>query len=171
MFPVAHAHCILTTTFAHSFFFFNDVCIYKSLKCRKICHKMIFWSKHAEGITSVYLLNQIFEFISDLQISKWIWPLPISLFVCISSWSIDKKIAHCCFSVDKITNKRRIMHSSFGCTTGNILIIFLAWSCFTVLKWLKIFHMCIDTRYLVWNSSVPGDVYEIYIFISQSWIP
>ena len=77
MFPV-HAHSILTNKFARSFIL-NDVCIHKSLKCRKICYKMIFWPEHAEDISSIYLvheeleyahsiylLNQIFESISDL---------------------------------------------------------------------------------------------------------
>ena len=41
---------------------------------------MNFLPEHAEDISSVYLLNQIFEFVSDLYVeekSKRIWPLPI----------------------------------------------------------------------------------------------
>ena len=54
-------------------------------------------------------------------------PTYVIACVCLSSCSIDKKIAHCCFYIDKIKNKK-IKNASriavFGCTTGNILIIF-----------------------------------------------
>ena len=74
---------------------------------------MIFWPEHAEDIGSVYLLNQIFDSISDLDIEKDMTPyLYHSLCVCISSYSIDKKIAHCCFCIDRIKNKKRIARSS-----------------------------------------------------------
>ena len=59
----------------HTVFVFNDVCIHKSFKCRKICYKITFQPEHAEDIGSVYLLNQIFESVSDLfakEISKWL---------------------------------------------------------------------------------------------------
>ena len=56
------------------------MCIHNPLECRKTCYKIIFRSEHAEDISSVYLLNQIFESISDLfakEISKRIQPLLI----------------------------------------------------------------------------------------------
>ena len=40
----------------------------------------------------------------------------------ISSYSIGKKIAHCCFSIDKI--KTTSCKAVFGCITGNILNFF-----------------------------------------------
>ena len=61
---------------------------------------MIFQPEHAADISSVYLLNQIFESVSDLfvkEISNRTGPLTIELFVCVSFCSIDIKIAHCCF--------------------------------------------------------------------------
>ena len=90
MFPVAHAHCILATKFACSFF--NDVSIEKSLKVekentnasenqiktkQKASYKMIFQPKHAEDISYVYVFNQIFESVSNIfakQISKSLAP-------------------------------------------------------------------------------------------------
>ena len=102
-FPVARAHCILTTKFARSNLF-NEVCIQKSLKFRKTCYKIIFRPEQAVDISSVYLLNQIFESVSDLlakEISKRIGP---KYCVCISSFSVDKMNVHCCFSIDKIQN-------------------------------------------------------------------
>ena len=33
-------------------------------------------------------------------------PTYLSVYVCISSCSIDKKLLHCCFSVDKVKNKK-----------------------------------------------------------------
>ena len=47
---------------------------------------MIFQTKHAEDVSYVYLLNQIFESVSDLvekKISKIIGPLPMALFLCV----------------------------------------------------------------------------------------
>ena len=38
-------------------------------------------------------------------------PTYIIVCVCISSSFIDKKIVHCCFSIDDIKNKNRITHS------------------------------------------------------------
>ena len=63
----------------------------------------------------------------------------IYIIVCvrISSCSIDKKIAHCCFSIDKIKNKKTASRIAvFGCTTGNIPNI-----CFVLIGNLKI-HTC-----------------------------
>ena len=42
--------------------------------------------------------------------------------VCISSYSVDKKIAHCWFSIEK----KRIVHTHFWMyrTTGNVLNFF-----------------------------------------------
>ena len=71
---------------------------------------MIFRPDHAENISSVYLLNQLFESVSCLfakEISKKnITPTYKIVYVCISSVSIDKKIGHCCFYIDKIKNKK-----------------------------------------------------------------
>ena len=71
---------------------------------------MIFRPEHAENITSAYLFNQLFESVSGLfatEISKIIQPPTYKIVcVCISSSSIDKKIMHCCFSInDKIKHK------------------------------------------------------------------
>ena len=41
--------------------------------------------------------------------------------MCISSRSLDKKIAHCCFSIDKMTASRTTV---FGHATGNVLSFF-----------------------------------------------
>ena len=38
----------------------------------------------------------------------------VCVCVFIPSCLIDKKIAHCCFSIDKIKDKNGIVHSSFG---------------------------------------------------------
>ena len=127
MFQVACTHCILTTKFELTFS--DDVYIHKSLKCRKTCYKMIFWPEHAEDISSVYLLNQIFESVSDFfvqEISKMIWPLPIKLFVCVYlPVLLIKRLHMCCFSIDKIKNKKNFKNALritvFGGTTGNKL--------------------------------------------------
>ena len=45
-----------------------------------MCFKMIFQPEHAEDISSVYLLNQTFESVSDLfvkKISKKVMTLPM----------------------------------------------------------------------------------------------
>ena len=67
---------------------------------------MIFWPEHAEDISGVYLSNQIFEFISDLNIKMDMTPTYIIVCVCVSSNSVDKKISHCCSYIDKIKNKK-----------------------------------------------------------------
>ena len=71
---------------------------------------MIFRPERAEDISSVYLLNQIFESVSDLFakeiFKKWYDP---NLYNCLCVYffmSINKKIAHCYFSIDKIKNKK-----------------------------------------------------------------
>ena len=49
------------------------MCIHKPLKCRKTWYEMNFWPEYAEDISTDYLLNQIFESVSDLfakEISK-----------------------------------------------------------------------------------------------------
>ena len=61
-----HALHILTTNFFFFFFFFNW-CVYSQIiKVQGGEYKMIFWPEQAEHISSVYLLNQIFESVSDL---------------------------------------------------------------------------------------------------------
>ena len=82
-----------------------------SVQGKKKCYKIIFFLlENAED--NVYLLNQIFESISDLKISKRIWSLPISLFVCVYLPVLSiKKIVHCYFYINKIKN--RIGHSNF----------------------------------------------------------
>ena len=91
-------HCVLTNKFERSFLmicvFTNHIC-----KCRKTCYRMIFQPEHAED-SNINLLNQIFESVSDLFAKD----LYLYNCLCISSSSIDKKIGHCCFSVDKIKN-------------------------------------------------------------------
>ena len=54
---VAEAHCILTIKFACSCFLHK----YE----QNIEYKMIFHPEHAENISYVYLVNQIFEVVSD----------------------------------------------------------------------------------------------------------
>ena len=78
MFPVAYMHCILATKFARSFVF-NDMCIKNHLsgkgKCnyrKRTSYKMIFRPEHDEDISYVYVVNQIFEVVSDL-FAKQIW--------------------------------------------------------------------------------------------------
>ena len=67
MFPVACAHCILATKFAQA--------------------KMIFCPEHAEDISYVYTVNQIFVSVPDLlakQISNRIGPSYLwHFFVCV----------------------------------------------------------------------------------------
>ena len=76
----------------------------------KASFKMIFRPEHAEDISYVYVVNQIFEVVSDLfakQISKRIGPYLYGIaFMCISSRSVDTKFAHCCFSIDEMNNKK-----------------------------------------------------------------
>ena len=121
MFPVEHALCIFTNKFAHSFFFLPMcvLCIHKSVKCRKTCQKIICRPEHAENTSSVYLLNQIFESVSDLfvkEISKRIWSPPIWLFVCVYLPVLlikSLRIAVFLLIKLKIKFKKRIPHSSF----------------------------------------------------------
>ena len=83
MFPAVRAHCILTTKFAHSFFLM--MCVFTN-KVQKNMAQNDFWPEHAENTSSVCLLNQLFESVSGLfakGISKRIWPLPITLFLCV----------------------------------------------------------------------------------------
>ena len=67
---------------------------------------MIFRHEHAKDISYVYMVNEIFESVSNLfakQISKKDRRNTYGIvFVRISSCSVDKKIAHCCFCIDKI---------------------------------------------------------------------
>ena len=69
---------------------------------------MIFRPEHAEDICYVYAVNQIFESNSDLfvkQISKRRGSLPMALFLYVFLPVVMiKKIALCCFSVDKMKN-------------------------------------------------------------------
>ena len=87
---------------------------------------MIFWPEGAEDINYVYVLNQIFESVSNLwnKYQNGYAPTYGIVFVCISSCSGDKKIAHCCFSYDKMKtkqNKTKMHLAVFGWATGNIL--------------------------------------------------
>ena len=62
-------------------------------------------------------------------------PTYIIICVCISPCSIDKKIAHCCFSIDKIKNKKTALCIAVvRCSTGNIPIIFFIFSFFRVIR-------------------------------------
>ena len=116
MFPVVRAHCILTTKFSIAFFF-NDVCIHKSIKFRKTCYKMIFRPEHAENTSNVCLLNQLFESVSGLfakGISKRIWPLPITLFVYVYlPVLLIKRLRIAVFLLIKLIQKCT-QHSSFS---------------------------------------------------------
>ena len=58
-----------------------------------------------------YVVNQIFESVSDLLAKHIKTDRPPTymygiVFVCISSCSVDKKIEHCCSTIDKIKNKK-----------------------------------------------------------------
>ena len=65
MFPVACAHCILTTKYALSLFL--KWCVFTNHKsAEKTYHRIISRPEHAEDISSIYLLNQIFKSVSDL---------------------------------------------------------------------------------------------------------
>ena len=61
MFPVAHAHCILITKFAHSFIFM--IYIFKNIKVQRKHATKWFFDLDMEDISSVYLLNQIFWYL------------------------------------------------------------------------------------------------------------
>ena len=114
---------------------------------------MIFQPEHAGDISSVYLLNQIFESVSDLfvkEISKKdMTPtyVIVCVCVCVSSCSFDKKIAHCCFSTDKIKNKNTCI-PVFGCTTGNTLMLNLC-----LLK--VVCQLCIGVSFMIVKISLP----------------
>ena len=77
--------------------------------------KGIFSPKHVDDISSFYWFNRMFASISDLLIWKGQWPVPILLFVYISSYSIDnKKIAQLLpFMLMKIKINKSITHRSF----------------------------------------------------------
>ena len=125
MFPVVRAHCILTTKLACSFF--NDVCIHKSFKCRKICYKVILRPEHQEDISSVYFSNQIFESILT-YIKKDMTPTYIRVFVYLPVLLIKRlRIAVFLLIKLKIKKIKRLKKKAsriavFGCTAGNILI-------------------------------------------------
>ena len=65
MFAVARAHIILTTKFSRSFFFFflNDACIHKSLKCRKICYKIMFDLNMLKTSVVFWFFSLVFVFV------------------------------------------------------------------------------------------------------------
>ena len=68
---------------------------------------MNFWPEHAENISYIYVVNQIFVSVSGLfakQILKKIGPTYGIIFACISSCPVDKKMVHCCFSIIKMKN-------------------------------------------------------------------
>ena len=70
---------------------------------------MIFQPEYAEDISSVYFLNQIFESGFDLfakKCQKGYDPYQYCLCV-ISSCSIDKQIAHCCFLLIKLKKEKQ----------------------------------------------------------------
>ena len=77
---------------------------------------MIFQNEHTEDI-SVYLLNQIFESVSDLlakMISKRVGPQPMELFVCVFlPVLMIKRLRIAVFLLIKLKTKNRIMHSNF----------------------------------------------------------
>ena len=72
---------------------------------------MIFWPEYAEDIIHEYVVNQIFESVSEVlkktkkqktNIKKDRPSTYGIVFVCISSCSVDKNDACCCFSVNKV---------------------------------------------------------------------
>ena len=77
------------------------------------------------------MVNQIFEAVSDLFAKKntkigW-HPVYSIVFACISFHSVDKMIAHCCFSIDKIEYKKCIGHGSFLDKLLKIYIYIFFW--------------------------------------------
>ena len=69
-----------------------------------------FQARHAKDLSYVYVVNQTFKSVSNLfakvNINKDRPPTDAFFCVCISSCSVDKKIAHCSFSIDKTKNKK-----------------------------------------------------------------
>ena len=112
---------------------------------------MIFRPKHAEDIIYVYVANPIFECVSDLfvkQISKWV---PWYCFcVCVSSCSVDNKIPHCCFSLDKMKNenlnqKKKMHHAQ---QFLNVLLeTYLFFGCYMHLQ-LLVYIVCYNCNFL-----------------------
>ena len=108
IFPVARANCILTTKFSRSFFLFYFVIFFFYTNTRKIKYKLVYRSKHAEGI-----------FCGNSNILSCLWLICeintkndqcfcVCIFFCsvLFFLSIDKKdnkikkhIAHCNFSI------------------------------------------------------------------------
>ena len=80
MFPVARVHSILTTKFARSFF--NDVCIHKSLECRKKYDTT--WSFDL-NVLKTYC---VYFFKSNIWVYFWLMNIkkdttPTCLFLCV----------------------------------------------------------------------------------------
>ena len=105
-------------------FFFNDDCIYKSFKCTKnILQNDLLTLTCWRNMS--FVKSNILVYFWLINIKKNMNPTYIIVCVCISSCSIDKKIAHCCFYIDKIQKLKIALHIAiFGYTTGNILIFF-----------------------------------------------
>ena len=91
----------------------KKICVFTNQVQKNACYKMILdlsWlQKSVLLVVSLYLLNQIFEYGSDLfakeiYIKKGMTSLYIIVCVCIYL-PVLSKIAHCCFYIDKINNK------------------------------------------------------------------
>ena len=78
LFPVACARCILAIKFARSLFILT-MCVSKNNynwkgqhECqnkKKNSYKLIFWPRHAKGISYVYVVTQTFEYVFNLFVT------------------------------------------------------------------------------------------------------
>ena len=64
--------------------------------------QMTFQPEHIENISYIYVVNQTFVNIWEINSEKN-WPfIYVIVFMCISFCFVDKQIAHCCFSTNNI---------------------------------------------------------------------
>ena len=89
------------------------MCVFKNhWSAEKTCYKMIFWPEHAEDIMQLCLFVKsniwvCFWLICKRNIKKVMIP-NYCLFVYIFLfYSVIKRYAHCCFSIDKIKKKKK----------------------------------------------------------------
>ena len=54
---------------------------------KKASYKMIFWPEHAEDIIYVYVVNQIFESVSDLFVRNWLFDVFLH-YIWVCFWLI-----------------------------------------------------------------------------------
>ena len=90
---------------------------------------------------------------------KRIGSLPMALFLCVFlTVLLIKKIVHCCFSIDKMKNKKSVLHIAvFGYATGNIL--FFSFD-------LKLFHWMANC---VWAITFAESTISVVWFMLQNY--